>query len=79
MRYLDTSTGFVTHLPIYIDASCNALQRYAALAGDPELAVLVNMMPAVGDKRPRDFYQDMADRVHEMVLREAAGPARGSD
>lgn len=60
--YLDSrrSPSFITTLPIFIDGTCNGLQHYAALSGDPELARLVNLQP--GDK-PEDIYREVAEEA----------------
>ena len=64
--YLDSgrSRSFVTTLPIFIDGTCNGLQHYAALSGDPELAKLVNLKP--GDI-PHDLYKDVADEAYRDI------------
>ena len=73
--YLDTgcSPSFVTTLPIFIDGTCNGMQHYAALSGDPELAKLVNLKPS---DIPHDLYQDVADEAYrEIKVRAEKGHA----
>ena len=62
--YLDSgrSPSFITTLPVFIDGTCNGLQHYAALSGDPKLARLVNLEP--GDKR-EFFDENERKRRHE--------------
>jgi DNA-directed RNA polymerase, mitochondrial len=66
--YRDHGPGFVTHLPCFIDGTCNGLQHFSALAGDPELAALVNVVPS---DTPQDIYQAVADRASAIVARKA--------
>lgn len=67
--YRDQGRGFVTHLPCFIDGTCNGLQHFSAIAGDPELAALVNVVPS---ETPQDIYQAVADRA-SAILAEKAG------
>lgn len=60
-------TKFVSTLPIHQDGTCNGLQHYAALGGDPVGARQVNLEP--GD-RPSDVYSAVADAVKAEVEEE---------
>jgi DNA-directed RNA polymerase len=66
--YREQGRGFVTHLPCFIDGTCNGLQHFSALAGDPELAALVNVVPS---DTPQDIYQAVADRASAIVAQKA--------
>ncbi|WP_174263733.1 DNA-directed RNA polymerase [Hyphomicrobium sp. CS1BSMeth3] len=70
IAYVDSgrSPEFVTHLPCYIDGTCNGLQHFAALAGDSALARLVNLEPS---NTRADIYQAVADRLLELVIHAA--------
>lgn len=68
IAYRDHGPGFVTHLPCFIDGTCNALQHFSALAGDAELATLVNVVPS---DTPQDIYQAVADRASAIVAEKA--------
>ena len=59
----------VSHLPIHQDGTCNGLQHYAALGGDPIGAKQVNLEP--GD-RPSDIYTTVAEMVKAEISEEAA-------
>ena len=59
---------YVSHLPVHQDGSCNGLQHYAALGGDPEGARQVNLEP--GDK-PADVYTGVCDLVAAAVAEDA--------
>ena len=59
---------FVSHLPIHQDGTCNGLQHYAALGGDPLGAKQVNLVPG---ERPSDIYTAVADMVAAAVADDA--------
>ena len=59
---------FVSHLPVHQDGTCNGLQHYAALGGDPAGAKEVNLEP--GD-RPADIYTAVADSVRKSIEEDA--------
>ena len=63
-------TKYVSFLPVHQDGTCNGLQHYAALGGDPIGAKQVNLEP--GD-RPSDVYMAVADAVQVEVAKDAAG------
>ena len=60
---------FISHLPIHQDGTCNGLQHYAALGGDPIGAKQVNLVPG---ERPADIYTAVAEMVKAEVADEAA-------
>ena len=62
-------TKFISHIPIQQDGTCNGLQHYAALGGDPIGAQQVNLEP--GD-RPADVYTAVAEAVKAKVREDAA-------
>ncbi|MCJ1250883.1 DNA-directed RNA polymerase [Trapelia coarctata] len=62
-------TKFVSHLPVHQDGTCNGLQHYAALGGDPIGAKQVNLEPG---NRPSDIYTAVADVVQREVAKDAA-------
>ncbi|KAH9925646.1 DNA/RNA polymerase [Epithele typhae] len=55
---------YVCALPVHQDGTCNGLQHYAALGGDPEGAAQVNL--AAGD-RPSDVYTYVARMVEDQM------------
>lgn len=59
--------AFVSHMPVTMDGTCNALQHLAALTRDADVGREVNMLP--GDA-PRDLYQVVADGVAERLTAE---------
>ena len=66
---LPDPTAFVSHLPVHQDGTCNGLQHYAALGGDPIGAEQVNLEP--GD-RPADVYSGVADMVRARLQEKAS-------
>lgn len=72
IEYGDASVGrgqlaesFESKIPIAMDGSNNGLQIYSLLLRDEVGAAATNCTPS---DMPRDIYQDVADRVMEMLL-----------
>lgn len=63
-RLHDSPGGFVSHLAMSQDGTCNGLQNFSALMCDPVGGAAVNLTP--GDA-PRDIYADVAVRVTELL------------
>ncbi|RKF57508.1 putative DNA-directed RNA polymerase [Golovinomyces cichoracearum] len=59
--------NFVTHLPIFIDATCNGLQHLAAMSSETNLANLVNLMKSSDTDQPEDVYTEMSKKVIEEI------------
>ncbi|RKP13775.1 hypothetical protein BJ684DRAFT_1797, partial [Piptocephalis cylindrospora] len=59
---------YVSHQPIHQDGTCNGLQHYAALGGDVDGAIQVNLLPS---ERPQDVYTGVARLVIESVEQDA--------
>ena len=55
---------FLSRLPIQQDGTCNGLQHYAALGGDPIGAKQVNLEPS---DRPQDVYSAVAKHVQQSI------------
>lgn len=66
--------GFISHLPIALDGSCNGLQHFSAMLLDSVGGAAVNLIPA---KKPQDIYQVVADRVMAQLRLIASG--KGAD
>jgi DNA-directed RNA polymerase len=60
--------GFVSHLPVAADGSCNGLQNLSAILRDGEGGRAVNLID--GDV-PADIYTDVANLTMSVVEREA--------
>lgn len=76
--YLAHGDGFVSHLPIVVDGTCNGIQHLAALSKDEAIARLVNVTP--GDK-PEDIYAEVARRLQpilEELIRVGGGETASS-
>jgi DNA-directed RNA polymerase, mitochondrial len=74
VAFLDRGYGFVTHLPCFIDGTCNGLQHFAALAHDLKLAALVNLTPS---EQPQDIYRNIAKRASTIFRQRASKGAPG--
>ncbi len=58
--YLREGPGFMSHVPVAMDGTCNGLQHLSALGRDPEGGRYTNLLPGSG---PCDIYQEVADRI----------------
>lgn len=59
--------GFVSHVPIGLDGTCNGLQHFAALGRDRAAAKLTNLLPS---DKPQSLYLAIVDAVDEIVDRD---------
>ena len=59
-RYNETGDGFISHIPVNVDGSCNGLQIYSLLLKDKVAGKLVNCLPS---EIPQDIYQLVANEV----------------
>lgn len=60
--------GFVSHIPVSVDGSCNGLQVYSLMLRDAKAGKLVNLLPT---DKPQDIYQLVADAVIEKLKADA--------
>ncbi|GJN12900.1 hypothetical protein PR202_ga31225 [Eleusine coracana subsp. coracana] len=58
----------ISYIPVHQDGSCNGLQHYAALGRDKLGALAVNL---VAGEKPADVYSEIANRVVEIMRRDA--------
>ena len=77
IEYLDHGAGYVSQIPIFIDASSQGIQIYSALLWDQELMLASNAIaPVDEDTDPRDIYQELADQVsYEAMTSDVAAAA----
>lgn len=61
--------GYISHLPVQMDGSCNGLQNFSAMLRDPIGGKAVNLIPS---ELPADIYQSVADLVKAQVMKDAA-------
>lgn len=62
---------YKSRLPVHQDGTCNGLQHYAALGGDLEGALQVNLEPS---DRPQDVYSAVAVKVNSLIDDDASDP-----
>jgi DNA-directed RNA polymerase len=67
-QYKEQGEGYVSHIPVAVDGSCNGLQLYSLMLKDEKAGELVNL--TVTDK-PQDIYQVIADNVKERLRQDA--------
>ncbi|KAF5735637.1 DNA-directed RNA polymerase 2B chloroplastic/mitochondrial isoform X1 [Tripterygium wilfordii] len=63
-----SSESYISFMPVHQDGSCNGLQHYAALGRDTLGAAAVNL---VAEEKPADVYSGIADRVLDIMRRDA--------
>lgn len=56
--------GYVSHLPVSVDGSCNGIQIFSAMLKDEVGGAAVNLVPF---DEPQDIYQTVADGVVERL------------
>jgi DNA-directed RNA polymerase len=73
---LEEGDGFVSHLPIRVDGTCNGLQHLSAMVRDPIGGAATNLVPA---DTPQDIYKRVAvDRLTAKLWEiEASGGEEG--
>ncbi len=62
--YVREGPGFVSHLPIAMDGTCNGMQHLSALGRDPVGGAWTNLVPG---EEPQDLYQEVANRLQVIV------------
>ena len=62
--FCEEGYGYVSHLPVAVDGTCNGFQHFAALTLSPDMAAHVNVLPS---DHPRDLYQHVAEQAKAMV------------
>lgn len=68
--YLLIGNGYVSHLPVAMDGSCNGLQHYSAMLRDPVGGAAVNLVPR---ETPADIYREVLEKVLRKLEQEAQG------
>jgi DNA-directed RNA polymerase, mitochondrial len=58
--YREQGPGFISHLPVSMDGSCNGYQHLSAMGLDRIGGSAVNLLP---EDEPQDMYQEVADHV----------------
>lgn len=86
--YLEGGIKTVSHLPVYVDGTCNGLQHVATIMRSRALALATNVLP---DVAPHDIYSEVAaavaasfDQKRDALIAEALevegdGPATRAD
>jgi DNA-directed RNA polymerase len=60
--YLEQGRGFLSHLPVSVDGSCNGIQHFSAMLRDPVGGAAVNLIPS---DKPQDIYAIVAEIVRK--------------
>ena len=62
--FWEQGLGFISHLPVHLDGSCNAYQHMCALMKDEVGGKAVNLIPS---EVPEDIYQIIASNVVKQI------------
>lgn len=68
------SYGYVSHLPVQVDGTCNGLQNFSAMLRDQVGGAAVNLVPR---DVPSDVYADVAKVVEKLVAIDLASDDDG--
>ncbi|WP_018123401.1 DNA-directed RNA polymerase [Desulfovibrio oxyclinae] len=74
--FLRAGYGFVSHLPVAMDGSCNGLQIFSLMLRDEVGGAAVNLLPS---EKPADIYQVVADKVVDKLRPMACNLAKCSE
>jgi DNA-directed RNA polymerase len=69
-NYINNRNGYISRLPIYIDATCNGLQHLVDMTNDVNLAKYVNLLKkkiSNNDELPLDIYKEKAKKVKLQI------------
>lgn len=66
-RFVNDPAGFVSHLPIGLDGSCNGLQHFSAMLRDAVGGRATNLLDG---ERPNDIYAQVAEVVERLLRAE---------
>jgi DNA-directed RNA polymerase len=69
LGYKQQGEGFISHIPISLDGSCNGLQNFSALLHDYEGGKATNLVPG---SSPADVYGEVLKKVKAQVETYAA-------
>lgn len=72
-RFMKEGFGYISKIPVHMDATASGIQILSAMGRNPEAAPLVNLTQ--GDKQtPNDIYMIVRDRVVEMMDHDIDNP-----
>lgn len=62
--YLNHGEGYVSHLPIMVDGTCNGIQHLSAITRDEVAGAYVNLVPS---SEPQDIYRFVARELQDTL------------
>ena len=68
LGFMILGNGYVSHLPIAMDGSCNGLQHFSAMLRDEVGGTAVNLVPG---KKPADVYTEVMHVAERQVIKDA--------
>lgn len=70
VRYLEVGDGYISHLPVSVDGTCNGIQHLSAMTRDAEAGAYVNLTPS---SKPQDIYKRVANLLQDVLERISDG------
>lgn len=70
VAFLDHGPGFVSHLPVSVDGTCNGIQHLSAMTRDKVAGAYVNLTPST---KPQDIYKYVARLLQAELDRISSG------
>jgi len=67
LREYNLNPNFKIKNPIFLDATCSGMQHVSALIRDFDLATLTNLNKSKHDEKPKDFYNDVINKVNSII------------
>lgn len=74
--YLKEGEGFISHIPVAMDGTCNGLQHLSAMLRDSKGGEAVNLVPAM---RPHDIYTEVLEELKKLLETEASSAENPTD
>jgi DNA-directed RNA polymerase len=65
--YAEQGEGYLSHLPVAMDGSCNGLQHFSAMLRDPVGGKATNLTV---EDRPQDIYTEVLNEVKKVLKQE---------
>ena len=66
-NYYNNPSGYLSRLPVFIDATCNGLQHLSAMVNEVSLAKRVNIYKSTDMDIPEDVYSIMVDTINTNI------------
>ena len=69
--YTQEGERWISHIPVFMDGTCNGLQHYSALGRDEEGGKATNLKASKDSDTPEDIYNEVLKLVKEKIEEDA--------